>query len=531
MTKPRSARRPGLPSLDAIPSEALARLSTATRGAKGTSDAASALLGAMAELLDARTAWLSLFDPAQNLVIIEVLKGRACPEAVAAAPGQGPIGLAYSTSLAQPFEDGYALPISIGQETPLGVLCFTRLGCDPTPALLAALAERFAESLLQARREDTARRRIRDLETALAGRKSAESAQNAFLASVSEDLKAPLTSLATTLSGLLAGGGIDEPIVQALRNCQRSAGRLQMRIDDLLLLSRLKQGKMRLESHALGLRAAVRGAIETLAPLAAAWTVAIELDATSEVYVRGDGDKLREAVTGSLAGAINEAPRGGLVTLALRARDGLASLTVLGQGAAGPTTLTPSSCLANTLIEEIAALHRGSFQIERSEANTVRTLVLPLFAGAVEDMEDAAAARHAAPAAPVQRPGSILLVEDDHDCREALTQLLEFEGYAVRAVRGEGEAIEAMRAETPALVLLDLGLEDGDGRRTLRRLRANPATARTPVFILSGSVPHATMLGREAGGDIQGFFEKPLNLPRFLLQLRAHVAPTEAEER
>ena len=80
-------------------------------------------------------------------------------------------------------------------------------------------------------------------------------------------------------------------------------------------------------------------------------------------------------------------------------------------------------------------------------------------------------------------------------------------------------------AARPALVLLDLRLGASDGRSVLQRLRADPRLADTPVFVVSGAADSAAGFRYEGPERIDGFFEKPLNLPRLIDRIREIVRP------
>jgi CheY-like chemotaxis protein len=86
------------------------------------------------------------------------------------------------------------------------------------------------------------------------------------------------------------------------------------------------------------------------------------------------------------------------------------------------------------------------------------------------------------------RPGYILIIEDDDDIREALTQILELEGYTVREAANGREALDiSSREPLPSLILLDLMMPVMDGWEVMRALVANAALAHVPVIVLSGA--------------------------------------------
>jgi DNA-binding response OmpR family regulator len=112
-------------------------------------------------------------------------------------------------------------------------------------------------------------------------------------------------------------------------------------------------------------------------------------------------------------------------------------------------------------------------------------------------------------------PPDILVVDDDHDGREALAGLLRAVGYRVRAAATGAEALRYV-AERPDLVILDVILPDIDGFEVCRRIKSDPATAATSVLFLSGSRTRLedTSAGSEAGAD--GYLIKPVEPPEMI---------------
>lgn len=114
--------------------------------------------------------------------------------------------------------------------------------------------------------------------------------------------------------------------------------------------------------------------------------------------------------------------------------------------------------------------------------------------------------------------GCILLVEDDALLRHAFRLLLEDAGYSVVEAGSVKASLEVVEQETPALVLLDLGLPDGPGLDLARKLRGRPETADIPIVALTGrSGPHEERACIEAG--CSHYFAKPLEPRRFLERL------------
>lgn len=106
----------------------------------------------------------------------------------------------------------------------------------------------------------------------------------------------------------------------------------------------------------------------------------------------------------------------------------------------------------------------------------------------------------------------ILVVEDDHDTRQALVDALRAAGFNVIASDEGRKAIELAAALRPSVVLLDLAMEGMDGRTFLDRRRTMPELARTPVVIITG--------GDVAGIPADAVFQKPVYIPEVLATVR-----------
>jgi CheY-like chemotaxis protein len=121
--------------------------------------------------------------------------------------------------------------------------------------------------------------------------------------------------------------------------------------------------------------------------------------------------------------------------------------------------------------------------------------------------------------------GTILIVEDDTDIREALAQILEDEGYAVVSAPNGQVGLERLRAVRPSLVLLDLMMPVMNGWQFRQKQQQDQEVAQIPVVIISadGSARReATAMGAE------GFMQKPIELEDLLAMVAEHVTPSTA---
>jgi CheY-like chemotaxis protein len=108
---------------------------------------------------------------------------------------------------------------------------------------------------------------------------------------------------------------------------------------------------------------------------------------------------------------------------------------------------------------------------------------------------------------------TVLVVDDDQDIREILSEILRDAGYIVVVASDGREALERLRSATPSLILLDLNMPGIDGFELIGRLRQDPASARVPVVVMSAV---SEMTQRVAGLDVDDALAKPINLAQLL---------------
>ncbi|HSP78147.1 MAG TPA: hybrid sensor histidine kinase/response regulator, partial [Myxococcaceae bacterium] len=377
-------------------------------------------------------------------------------------------------------------------------------------------------------------RRNKDLQTAIAGLKSLEQNREEMLGSVSHDLKNPLTTIKAYLAmvGREKLGPLTEQQRRAVQICDRNSDRMLRMVNDLLLMSRLQSGKMQLNQRPFGIKAVAEEVLRGLAALAEHSKVRLHMPPCPEVFIRGDRERIAEAIQNLVESGIHRCEEGDTVEVRVLTEDGLALLTVKDSGPGiGPEDLEHvfdpfyrpdgargARSLGLPLVAKILSLHGGRVEATSTlgEGSSFQ-MVLPMFAGAVSTPDLAQAG---------PRAGGILLVEDDADCREVLQQVLEQEGYRVMATSGASEARSILSHIRPAMVLLDLRLSEEDGRSVLRFIRSTESLADVAVYIISGASDVATLGAGQGEDRIDGFFEKPLQLPRLLDTVAAVVRPS-----
>ena len=344
-----------------------------------------------------------------------------------------------------------------------------------------------------------------------ASRASAESAnrlKDEFLAILSHELRTPLSAVLGWAS-LLGSGQLDPPrTLSAIRTIERNAKLLARIIDDLLDVSRIIAGNVRIESLPLDLVAVIQGALDEVRLAAEAKGVSLTFTCSAVPdLVGGDVLRLQQVVANLVSNAVKFTPAGGQVDVRLSSAGSEAEIQVAdtGQGIApeflphiferftqadmSTTRRLGGVGLGLSIVKALVELHGGTVRADspglgRGATFTVRIPVLP------EEVERRVTQDEAMGAAgPPRLDGlSVLLVEDDADGRQVLTLILELAGAKVHAVGSVRGALAALADLRPDVLVSDVGMPDEDGYALIRHLRAGEPGrgGGTPAIALTG---------------------------------------------
>ena len=347
-------------------------------------------------------------------------------------------------------------------------------------------------------------------ESARADADDANRRKDEFLAIVSHELRNPLNSV-LGWARLLGDGQLDPERAKAAINViERNARALARIIDDLLDMSRIIGGSIRIDPLPVDLVAVIQGAVDAAQPAAQMKAVSLTFACPSVPDpAAGDAIRLQQVVSNLLSNAIKFTPAGGKVVVTLMAAGSHAEIRVAdtGQGIAAEflprlferfTQADPSTTrrqgglgLGLSIARALVERHGGSIQVEsagpgRGTTFTVRIPVLssPTVAEGQRPIDATAAT-----VATLRLDGiQVLLVEDDDDGRQVLTLILELAGALVTAAASVREALAALDTRRPDVIVSDIGMPDEDGLTLIRRVRARDEEAggRTPAIALTG---------------------------------------------
>jgi two-component system CheB/CheR fusion protein len=320
-----------------------------------------------------------------------------------------------------------------------------------------------------------------------------------FLAMLSHELRNPLAAILSATRVLETATWENPACEEAGQVVARQANHMARLLDDLLDVARISRGRIALRREQLDLRNTARSAIEALGPLMAERQTRLIVDITDEpVPVFGDAARLQQIQANLLSNASKYSPRGASVRFELRRVDGEAMIRVAdkGRGIApevlpqifdlfvqGEQTIARSQGglgIGLTLLRSLVELHSGRVEAHSDGPGmgSTFTVWLPLVAAARQtDAQDVG----------LQTPvHSVVVVEDQPDARRMMQFLLEGQGVRVHTAADGAEGVALIERVRPDLALVDLGLPIMNGFELARRVRENPANARTRLVALSG---------------------------------------------
>ena len=320
-----------------------------------------------------------------------------------------------------------------------------------------------------------------------------------FLATLSHELRTPMNAI-MGWAQLLREGKLDAATTaRAVQTIDRNARVQTQLISDILDVSRIVSGKLRLDVRPVELVRAVEAALDTIRPAAEARDIDVQtaLDAGTGL-VSGDADRLQQVVWNLLSNAIKFTPSGGRVHVRLVRIEPHVQLTVqdsgigidrdflphvferFRQGDSSSTRPHGGLGLGLALVRDLVELHGGTVQVSSAgrDQGATFTVKLPVI-GAVRPP-----APELPPAAPESatmaalagslRGVNVLLVDDEADARDLFKAVLEGSGARVTAVGSGAEAYSSFTTSPPDVVVSDIEMPEENGYDLIRRLRGLP---------------------------------------------------------
>ena len=410
-----------------------------------------------------------------------------------------------------PVRSYLAVPVISNSGTVIGGLFFghpepVRFGED-SEELLLAIAAQASVAIDNARlyaelQEELARQKKLEAEV----RRSAAEAEHQsrmkdeFLATLSHELRTPLQSILGWIQILQEGDLEKGELEQGLDVIARNARTQNSIIEDLLDMSRILSGKLKLDIQRISLSPIIEAALETVKP--AAEGKGIRLQAIIDPLAQpmsGDPNRLQQIFWNLLSNAIKFTPRGGRVQIVLERVNSHLEVNVADTGAgidpeflpfvferfrqANSTTTRQHGGLGLGLaiVKNLVELHGGTVRVKSAGLGqgTTFTVTFPVTALQAEPEAPRRYAQSPASASPVRVPTienvRVLVVDDEEDARNLLAKILTKAGAHVRLAKSAAEAVEAIKSEPPDVLVSDIGMPGEDGISLIRGVRELPA--------------------------------------------------------
>ncbi|HYO77497.1 MAG TPA: ATP-binding protein [Thermoanaerobaculia bacterium] len=355
-----------------------------------------------------------------------------------------------------------------------------------------------------------------------------------FLATLSHELRTPMTSILGWAQILRLDDTPAETVRDGLESIERSARAQAQLIDDLLDLSRMQMGKVQFQSRPFTLTGVVRAAVETVRPAAQARGVALTFDTEGDIVINGDPDRMQQVIWNLLSNAVKFSEADSEVRVSVTTDDTSAHVSVTDRGrgiapdflphvfdrfrqADSATTRRYGGLgLGLAIVKQLVEMHGGTVRAKSPGIGRGATFTVSVPLPAPTRHESAPAP---APTAQDEAPRladltglCLLVVEDDPAAARTLCTLLERAGADVRIANSVAAALEALRERIPDVLISDVAMPDEDGLALIRAIRGRLRIAadRLPAIALT-AFHDVDLRVALLGGGFQRFMTKPVD--------------------
>lgn len=382
----------------------------------------------------------------------------------------------------------------------LGMTASGRKFREFEPELLEALGRQVGLAIENGRLFEVADRTRR-------GAEEATLAKDQFLATVSHELRNPLNSIIGWVAIMRSALERGEMLGKGLDTIERNARAQAQLIEDLLDVSRIVAGKLKVHPASVFVPSTIEAALDSARPAADAKQIRLEIDVDPDVgSFIADPERLQQVIWNLVANAIKFTPSGGVVRVSARREKSQLELSVTDTGKGISHDFLPyvferfrqaeqgghksgGLGLGLAIVRHIVELHGGRVFAESEGLGKgakftvqipIRAMLPP--AGAGEGGESAV---EMSLPAHVLKDAKVLVVDDEEDARYLLVAMLEHAGAEVVAARSVDEALALFASAAPDAVVTDIGMPEKDGYVLVRELRQRDGKAHLPIVALT----------------------------------------------
>ncbi len=358
---------------------------------------------------------------------------------------------------------------------------------------------------------DAERQRAAILDREQAARRAAERlnrTKDEFVATVSHELRTPLNAIFGWVAMLRSGKLDPERQQHAIDVIHRNTIAQARLIEDLLDMSRVIRGTVRLDMQPVDVAVVLHAAVDAVQPTADARRITLQVDAPQGLgIVSGDQSRLQQIIWNLLSNSVKFTPHGGSVTATVDVEgdDVFVRVSDTGEGISpeflphvfdrfrqevAHATRTHSGLgIGLSLVRHLTELHGGTVSAESAgkDQGATFTIQLPLLGARVLQPKPPAAEPRVRQTdeAALLRGRHVLVVDDDYDARELIAMALRQAGASVTSVDSVSQALVMLARTRPDAVVTDIAMPNASGYDLVRRLRTDPVNAGMPVVAIT----------------------------------------------
>jgi signal transduction histidine kinase len=370
--------------------------------------------------------------------------------------------------------------------------------------------------------------------------READRRKDEFLALLAHELRNPLAPVRNAVSIMHLKESLDPDLQWCRDVIERQANQLTRLVDDLLDVSRITQGKIKLRLEPIEMSAVVNAAVEMSRPLIDAQRHALSVHLPDRpVRVNGDAARLTQVIANLLNNAAKYQTERGRIDVIVGAEPGLAVVAVRDRGIGITTDMQTQVFelfsqgerpadqqqgglgVGLSLVKTLVEMHGGSVRATSRGIGRGSEFTIWLPCLADEIVATPRSTERVGLAQQMSR--RILVVDDNRDAAESLAMLLRLDGHEVMVAHDGPRAVELARSERPAIMLLDIGLPGMDGYEVCRQVRQDDLDVTQIIAMTGYGQERDKQRARDAGFDAHTV--KPVDIAelKHLISVRDNI--------